>query len=409
MRHLLEVVADEQELAPTQSTELDVPVGPGRPLAERRRQGQLDVGAVLGRRQVRERDAVREPGRRDGRDLERQPGLAHAAGAEERDQPRPAAQQALDVVHEVVAPDQLVQRDRHGRQPRSRRTGAQGRILLEDPVLQPDQVGVGRQSGLLADHVPGARERREGVALATVPVEREHEVAPEPLAQGVGAGELLELRQDRQVVAGSQLAVHAQLERVDAVERQAVRHVGRERQVREVRDRFSPPEAQGIPQLLAGRVGTTGLERPPGVGDLAGEAGRVDLPVGRVEHVAGGRRRDPPTGPPTCAVRFEGASQGGHVDAQRPGSTLRWRVGPDRGREHVDGDDAARAQGQDRQHAGLLGPAGDDRGARVVVDLERTEEADLHPGSARPVPAEQVLNIMGPRCPHVHQRPEEPP
>ena len=77
--------------------------------------------------------------------------------------------------------------------------------MREDRLLEPPQLRAGLERQLLREHTPRLVEGLEGVGLAAAAVEREHQLSPEPLAEGV----LVERRANR----GDDLAMLSQRER----------------------------------------------------------------------------------------------------------------------------------------------------------------------------------------------------
>ena len=187
--HVLGVVEDQEQRGVGQGG-CDVEGG-GRlrgdePQAERRDHGLHDPGGVLDRGEVHH-DGVDlvQLGERGG-DLEREPGLADAAGTGERDHPV-AGEQAQHLVVLLLASDQGSGRAGHGpaRRP-GRRSVARGELARGDLLLETAQGRARVQAGLRGQAAAVRRPGGHRLRRAALPRERLHEQEHAALAQRVG-------------------------------------------------------------------------------------------------------------------------------------------------------------------------------------------------------------------------------
>jgi hypothetical protein len=85
-----------------------------------------------------------------------------------------------DLLEQPVAPERLAPHLERG-------------VLPKDPLVQLLERAGGVDAELVGEQLPRPLERPKRVGLAVQAVEREHELAPQPLAKRVGTGEGLEL------------------------------------------------------------------------------------------------------------------------------------------------------------------------------------------------------------------------
>ena len=119
-QHLLEVVEHEQELLVAQVLDQRLERALARLLAqaERLRDRRHDELRLADRRELDEGRAVREPLAHAGGELEREPGLAGAAGADQRQQAHVVAREQLAGLGELaLAPDEGVRHRGEAREP----------------------------------------------------------------------------------------------------------------------------------------------------------------------------------------------------------------------------------------------------------------------------------------------------
>jgi hypothetical protein len=193
------------------------------------------------------------------------------------------------------------------------------------------------------------------VGLPTRPVEREHELSPESLAQRVQTNEPFELTDKRRMPASGEIHVDAPLQAGDA-------------ELVESGD-------LGLREALIGEVG----ERPPtpktqrglevAVGDQLLDAIGVELAWSDPELVPQRSGEDPVL--PECLAEL------GHVHLERLRRGSRWALAPERLQQHVLRHDAVRVQEEYGQKGAGLASAELD-GSAIVANIERAENAELH-------------------------------
>src|SRR5207249_6613915 len=88
----------------------------------------------------------------------------------------------------------------------------QRRVLDEDRTLELLQLDPGLEPELVVQEPPGLTVDLEALRLPPASVEREHQLRPESLAEGVLATDCLELRDEREVAAERELGVDPLLE-----------------------------------------------------------------------------------------------------------------------------------------------------------------------------------------------------
>ena len=183
--------------------------------------------------------------------------------------------------------------------PRPRSGGARGlrrlqrvafevRLLAQDPLFEPAQLGPRLEPELAVQGLPQAAVRGEGVGLPAAPVEGEHQLAVHALAHRVLGGEPLEPGHRHGVPSEREVGVHGEL---DGAQPQLLelRDLGLgERLVGEVRERLAAPQPEGLRQRhRRGRRIARGERLAPG-GDERREVVDVELTRGHAQHVGAG-------------------------------------------------------------------------------------------------------------------------
>jgi hypothetical protein len=213
------------------------------------------------------------------------------------------------------------------------------------------------------------------VGLPAGAVEREHQPRVQPLPQGVGSGQRLQLPEDVGVPAGRQFQVD------DLFARRQLQ-LGQPRRLRrgparigELRQRRAAPQRQALPvQPRSGRR----IRAACPLYEM-GEADGVDALRIDVEQIAGPAGDDQRS---VDAGGTESAAQLGHPHLQRVGRVAREVLAPQCVDQRRDGDHPAGSQRQHRQHLPFPAPG---QGPELPIDdhLDRAEDADLH---AAPLP-----------------------
>src|SRR6266545_5120692 len=261
---------------------------------------------------------------------------------------------------------------RGGRRRRGVRAGrrrllrVQRRVLVQDLPLELLERRAGVDAELLHEGPPRVLEDVERVGLAAAAVEREHELAAQPLAERVLGDEGLQLADELAVAAPREVGVQPVLQHGDPQLREPEQLALGERLVAEVGKRVAAPQRQCLAQPRRPLLGLVG---PPRRHHQRLEAGQVQLAGIDPQPIAGRVGPDP--------LRAEQLAQRGDVAVQRRRGAGRRRLPPERLDEPVGADHLVPVQEQHRQQGALLRPP---RGevAVAVEDLERTEDRELH-------------------------------
>ena len=227
------------------------------------------------------------------------------------------------------------------------------------------ELGPGIEPELLDEGLPRSLVGGERVGLAPGAVEREHQLAPEPLAQRVARDEALELRHQLGVAAGLELGADQVLRRREPqlFEPEDLRL--REGLERELGERIAAPEGERVAQHRDAL-----LRLPPrGVVHERLEPVQVDLLLGGREHVA---RR-----PGDDELRPEQPPQRGDEILEGRRRRSGRGLAPERVDQESRRGDLARAQEENGEERSLLRPAEGDRLAAVADDLEGPEDPEV--------------------------------
>lgn len=318
-------------------------------------------------------------------DLDRQPRLPAAGGADERDQRRRRHQTgefgqlvgpADDRGHPVREPDlrpfERVGLRRTRRRDRPRRAG-QCRVLAQDAGLHVAQLGAGLDAELVVEQSADLPVRRERLVGAAQPVLREHPQRPQPFAHRVVGDGRLQLQQRPVRCAPGQQRLDQQFPDLAALLLQARDRGGRPLLLGQRGEGTAPPQAERLVGAVAGVGGAAVGEQGPGLVGQPGEPQRVDR--GRVdgEPVAAGLVQQHLRRRPTATVGFERLAQPPHVRVQR---RRRARdVAPHRRHQRRRPHVPSRLDQQQRQGGRQPSTAERDRRTRAF-DLQRAEVAE---------------------------------
>ena len=208
-------------------------------------------------------------------------------GSDEREQALPG-RESRELAELPVAPHERGERfgDRGtadgSRLPRPRRGRLQRRVLLQDRRLQPAQIRSGIESELLGQDVPALLVHTQCVRLPAGPVQGDHELTAEALAEWVRHDQRLELADPLVEAAGHELQLDALLDRREP----QLAHPGDRRLcellVHEVDQGVAAPERFGLRVQRDGELGS-GLGRHPGLAHQGLEAVEVHRVRGQVE------------------------------------------------------------------------------------------------------------------------------
>ena len=224
--------------------------------------------------------------------LEREPGLADAARADERQQPGAGPHQQLAYLLQLaLTADQVAG---GGGQRRGRRLGA-GRpvgvelgVVREDHALQPAQLGARLDPQLVDQHAPALAHDLQRLGLPAASVERDHQVPAQPLAQRLFGHQRPQLPHEVGVAAFGDLGGEPLLDRLHPQLLEPPDLALRERLEPMVGERRPAPQRQRRLEVVARGPGLVLLERDAGPAEQLLEAVRVDRVVVDVQRVADG-------------------------------------------------------------------------------------------------------------------------
>ena len=229
--------------------------------------------------------------------------------------------------------------------------------------------------------------------MATGAVQGNHQLGAEPLAQLVGAGQRLDLRDHLHGVAVRQLGVDEPLVGDDAQLLQPLCLRPGPLLVGELGVRLTAPQRQGVAQRRRRSRGVTAPERRPGVGHEALEAGDVECLGLQLQHVAGSLRHDRRA----RSVPVDHPTDPRHVATQR-GAGRRRRLTREHGLgEPVHRNHSVPMDQQDRHQPPLARPA-DTYVIAIGADGQRAQRVEpQHPPSRFRPPLDESTSAT-PQC-----------
>ena len=169
------------------------------------------------------------------------------------------------------------------------------RILLEDLPLERAQRRRRLDPELLVEQRAEVLERGERVRLPAGAIQRDHQPAPERLAERVARDEGLELGGGLDVAPEGEIGLDPLLERRQPEPLDPSR-LDRGKRLRELGERVAPPERERLAQPRRSLGGGAARERLPRRPRELLEAGQVELVLTDVDHVTGPERPDPLAG-----------------------------------------------------------------------------------------------------------------
>ena len=293
---LLEVVEHEQERTFAQCVD-DCAQAPTFACVEAEclGHGRRDELELADRSEVDECRSVTELGRELVRDRDGEPRLAAAADAGQRQQADVLApQQGRDGSNLDPAAEQ---RCGGTRQTRRAGRGASRRsergILAEDRPLELAQRGAGLDAELLDEGRTSLAVGVERLCLPARPVERDQSLFAEALAVGLLGDQLLEVREQLDVLSEGELGVDQQLVRLQPQLVEPRSFGGSHRFLAEVGERSPLPERERAAGVV-GRVGrATAVRGGPRPLEQARAPCQVELVGLERQEVAGAGRLDP--------------------------------------------------------------------------------------------------------------------
>jgi hypothetical protein len=299
--------------------------------------------------------------------LGRQPRLAHPDVAGDGHQPGPAPPAHAQPLQLRVAADQ---RRRGGRVELRRQLGPhplhpERGVLAQDRVVQGAQLGRRLDADLVDQRPAGLAIGLQRLGLAAGPVEREHPLRVQALAQRVLHQQRVDLGDDPVVAPGGELGVDGELGGGQPQLLEAPDLGARERLVRHVDQRLAAEQRERLARRAVGsrRLRDQALE-PAGVDGLAIDPQLVRAAVrDDLRAAVGGQRLAQPQ----------------HVVLDHLGRAGRRLLAPQTLDQPLSRDRPVRLEPEHRQHRALLRAA---EGDRVVVHgrLQGSEDADLHAG-----------------------------
>ena len=160
-------------------------------------------------------------------------------------------------------------------------------VLRQDRPLEHAQRGSRFDPELLDEGLAGRSVDGQCVGLPARSIKREHQLLPEPLAEGMGGDELLQLTDELRVAAERELGVDPSFDRRQPNLLEPLDRGPGERLVREIGERATAPKREGLPEK---RCGLLRLSSRP---DLSGalrqplEAMQVELAGGDPDDISG--------------------------------------------------------------------------------------------------------------------------
>ena len=157
-----------------------------------------------------------------GRGLDRESSLPRAGGPGEREETCVVASEELDDLAQLALPADEGRRPRPQRRLRVRRRrgrerrDVEPRILVEDSSLEPTQLRPRLDAERLDERAPRVPVRRQRIGLPAAPVERDHELAAQPLDERMLRDQELEVCDELRVVTECELRLDPLLQRFEA-------------------------------------------------------------------------------------------------------------------------------------------------------------------------------------------------
>ena len=193
----------------------------------------------------------------------------------------------------------------------------------------------------------------ERFGLPAAPVQRQHELAVQPLPQRILVGQLLQLGGERVVPAKRQIRIDPRLQRGEPQFLQAGCLRPDERVVGQVGQHATAPQPQRLAQRPGGFGVPARVQRGPPGGEPVLELRRVQVLTVHAQQVTVVPGDQDVAGNAPGPVRLERAAQVKHVGLQGGGPPLGWVTTPDLFGQPVHRDDPVGVQQQQRQHRPL--------------------------------------------------------
>ena len=205
--------------------------------------------------------------------------------------------------------------------------------------------------------------------LAPRAVEREHQLATQPLAERMARAQRLELCHELRRLAAAQVGLQPVLERLEPQLLEPGRLRLGKRLVREVGQRRAAPQRKGVAEQPRGGGRVTHRQRLAPFTGKPLESMRIDLLRVHAQQVAG-RARD-------NRVRPQQLAQPRDVDVHRLDGRLGQILSPQLVDEPVGGDELVGIHQQDRQQ-GTLSHSSERERPGIAAHLQRAEDPEIH-------------------------------
>ena len=323
-------------------------------------------GAARRPREVDEPDALGELVLDRARRLEREPAFPDARRPDERDETVLAYERG-DVGELLLPADE--RRRRCGEIAAAHavdRDGGNRRIVREDRLLEPAEPGPRLESQLVGEHAPCLLERLQRIGLPAAAIERQHQLPPQPLPEGVVRERQPERRRELPMLAEREHDLEMLLERVHAQRLEPACLGAERRRPGQPLQRRAAPEVQRRRDRV--RRGPD-VAVPQHIARLREQLLELQRVHARVLHrVAVGRADD--------RSLSERGAKAGDVMVERVPRSGRQLLPPEAVDERVDADHTAVPQREHRQQRLTL-RAAHVRGRTVHEHLERAEKPDV--------------------------------
>ena len=210
---------------------------------------------------------------------------------------------------------------------RAGRRSRERRVLPQHGPLEFLQPRTRVNPELLAEQNPDLPVNGERFALAGRPVQSQHQLPAQPLAQRVPGDQRLQLRHQLLVAAEREFGLHALLSGGAAQLLKSAHVRVRERLELNVGERTAAPQRLRLPQLDRSEFRVPGLKRTLPASRQPLEAGEVELIGSDAQHVSR-RQGDEPS--PAIAGAGQCLAQPRHVGIKRVAGGLGRPLSPER-------------------------------------------------------------------------------
>ena len=246
----------------------------------------------------------------------------------------------------------------------------------QDRALELLQRSTRLEAQLVAESLASVPKRLQCIGLAPRSVEREHELASQPLLIRVRVDQRLQLGDELMRAAECELCVDAVHDGVQAQLLEPPDLRLREVELREVGQRRSAPERKRVPELFCGARRVAAVESLVRSEPQPLEAAQVELVGFDVEPVA--RRLGDERIPVRAVAVAEGAPQPRDRLLERVRGSARCLLAEEVVDQPVARDDLARVEQEDREQSALT-KADERDDPAPTAHLERSENRKLEP------------------------------